>query len=87
MHGAKVKRCSSEGCTNQAKQRGVCKRHGAYRNPLDESTAFAPSLRSALDETTATLPNHRTATDSINQERVRDPPSVIFCQVIDHVEV
>jgi len=28
-HGAKVKRCSSEGCNNQAKKGGVCIKHGA----------------------------------------------------------
>ena len=29
--GKRRKRCSSEGCTNQAVRRGVCKRHGAKR--------------------------------------------------------
>eukprot|EP00984_Skeletonema_dohrnii_P019348 scaffold9214_cov125-Skeletonema_dohrnii-CCMP3373.AAC.2 len=28
-HGAKVKLCSSEGCTNYVRQGGVCIRHGA----------------------------------------------------------
>ena len=28
-HGAKLKRCSSEGCTNQAVNGGVCVKHGA----------------------------------------------------------
>ena len=28
-HGAKIKRCSTEGCTNYAQKRGVCRRHGA----------------------------------------------------------
>ncbi len=28
-HGAKMKRCSSEGCTNQAQKGGVCIKHGA----------------------------------------------------------
>ncbi len=37
--GAKVKRCSFEGCTNQSQRRGVCWRHGANRNP-HEFTAF-----------------------------------------------
>ena len=27
-HGAKVKRCSREGCTNKAVKGGVCKKHG-----------------------------------------------------------
>jgi len=30
-HGTKLKRCSSEGCSNQVKKEGVCRRHGAYR--------------------------------------------------------
>ena len=30
-HGAKHKRCSSDGCTNQAQKGGVCTRHGATR--------------------------------------------------------
>jgi hypothetical protein len=42
-HGAKIKRCSSEGCTNQVIKGGVCRRHGANRNPYDESTAFGYS--------------------------------------------
>jgi hypothetical protein len=28
-HGAKVKQCSNEGCTNHAKKGGVCVKHGA----------------------------------------------------------
>ncbi len=28
-HGAKVKRCSSDGCTNGVIKGGVCKKHGA----------------------------------------------------------
>ena len=86
-HGAKVKLCSSEGCTNQAKQKGVCKRHGAYRNPRDESTAFDLSFRSAYDETTATLSNQRIVAVSTNKERSREPPQVILCQVTDYIEV
>ena len=30
-HGAKVKQCSSERCTNYAQKGGVCVRHGAKR--------------------------------------------------------
>ena len=30
-HGAKVKRCSSEGCTNNVLNGGVCRRHGAKK--------------------------------------------------------
>ena len=29
-HGGKVTLCSTEGCTNNAHNEGVCKRHGAY---------------------------------------------------------
>ena len=53
---------------------------------LDESAAFSLSHESARDDT-ATLLNQPIATDSINQERGRDPPSVLACQAIDHVEV
>ena len=58
-HGATVKRsiCSSEGCTNQAKRGGVCKRHGAYHNTNDESTAFGSE--SEMTAATKTLPNLR----------------------------
>ena len=49
-HGAQVKRCSIEGCTSFAQRRGgLCRRHGAYRNIRDESTAFG----SEFDKTTA----------------------------------
>ena len=89
-HGAKGKVCSSEGCTNLAKRGGVCRRHGVYRNPHDESTAFTMH-ESAYDDTTATLPNQRTAVvASVNQEqgRNRNHPKVIICQVVtDYVEV
>jgi hypothetical protein len=30
-HGAKVKLCSIEGCTNQAQKGGVCVKHGAKK--------------------------------------------------------
>ena len=61
----------------------------AYSNPYDESTVFSLSRRSAHDESTATLPNHRPiAVSTTGQEQSRDPPKVIFCQVIDdYVEV
>jgi hypothetical protein len=65
-HGSKVKRCTIEGCLNNALKKGVCWRHGANRNPNDESTAFALSA-SAFERTAATLPHHRTtlaATDA-----------------------
>lgn len=56
-HGAKEKRCISDGCTNHAKRGEVCRKHGAYCNTNDESTAF----RSEYEKTTATqaLPDHR----------------------------
>ena len=82
-HGAKVKLCSINGCTNQSKRSGLCKRHGAYHNALEESTAFASSQRSSHDDMTATLPNHPIAAASTNQERGGDPPSLIVCQAID----
>ena len=84
-HGAKVKRCSIDGCTNQVKKGGVCIRHGANRN--DESTAFDLSCRSAFDESTATLLNHYATTASGVQDTSSVPPYEILCQVIDHVEV
>ena len=69
-HGAKVKvkRCSVEGCTNQSKRAGVCQRHSAYRNPHDESTAFASCFGSEFDKTTLTHPNQHNATASASQE-------------------
>ena len=79
-HGAKVKRCSSEGCSNQAVRGGVCIRHGAYRNALDESTAFG----SEYEKTTATktLPNQRASRSSLREsERISVPEEVtILCQ-------
>mmetsp|Transcript_23857 Transcript_23857/g.47330 ORF Transcript_23857/g.47330 Transcript_23857/m.47330 type:complete len:116 (-) Transcript_23857:63-410(-) len=90
-HGAKkqeIKRCSYDGCTNQVQRRGVCKRHGAYRSPDDESTAFALSCcTSAYDDTTATLPNQRTAAAAASQDQRRDPPGVIVCTEADYIEV
>jgi hypothetical protein len=47
--------CSADGCTNQVIRRGVCKRHGAYHNPHDESTAFTLH-GSRYDETTELFP-------------------------------
>ena len=46
-----VKRCNSDGCTNEAIKGGVCWRHGAYRNTNDESTAFGSEL---FEKTTVT---------------------------------
>eukprot|EP00985_Skeletonema_marinoi_P035048 scaffold45473_cov175-Skeletonema_marinoi.AAC.1 len=50
----------TEGCTNQAKRGGVCKRHGAYRNAHNESTAFGSELeKNTVTQTAVTqiLPN------------------------------
>eukprot|EP00986_Skeletonema_menzelii_P016768 scaffold15845_cov97-Skeletonema_menzelii.AAC.1 len=55
-HGAKIKRCSSEGCTNQAKRGGMCMRHGAYRNALNESTAFGSEFE--MTTVTQTISHH-----------------------------
>ena len=71
-HGAKVKRCSSDGCNNQVQKGGVCIKHGANRNPYEESTAF----ESAFDKTTATLPNLRASTGSKTNSGI---PEVVVC--------
>ena len=34
-HGGKVTLCSTEGCTNNAHNEGVCKRHGAKKYKYD----------------------------------------------------
>ena len=41
-HGAKIKLCRSEGCTNQAQKGGVCVRHGAKhkRCSIDGCTKY-----------------------------------------------
>jgi hypothetical protein len=80
-HGAKVerKRCSSEGCSNYSKRGGVCKRHGAYRNPNDESTAFASYCGSEFDKTTVTHPSKRGSDSPTNQGF---PAQVVLCGVI-----
>lgn len=81
-HGAKVQLCSSDGCTNPSKKRGLCRRHGAYRTLHDESTAFG----SELEQTTATqtLADQRA---SIADGRRRCVPGevTIVCQEIVEV--
>ena len=87
-HGAKIKRCSSEGCTNQVIKWGVCIRHGANRNPYDESTAFRYLHGSAYDETTAALSNRyapEAAAASGQDNACSNPPQVIVCQIIEEV--
>ena len=81
-HGAKVehKRCTIEGCTNYSKRGGVCIRHGAYRNPTDESTAFTSCFGSEFDKTTLTHPNQRTPAASASQTSV--PEEVAVCVVV-----
>ena len=86
-HGAKVKQCSTEGCTNKVVKGGVCWRHGAYRNPNDESTAFASCLGSEFEKTTAT---HSADSASRAQVQVEGsiPEEVVVCEVIgNYVEV
>jgi hypothetical protein len=78
-HGAKVKQCSSEGCKNIAQKGGVCRRHGAYRNNHEESTAFTSCLGSEFDKTTATHPYQRISTASKPQDDV--PEEVAVCLV------
>ena len=86
-HGAKIKLCSVEGCTNYSQRGGVCKRHGAYRNPHEESTAFTSCLGSEFEKTTLTHPNQGTSVALASQGSV--PPEVAVCVVIanNHVEV
>lgn len=84
-HRAKLKRCSIDGCTNQAKRRGVCCRHGAYRNPNDESTAFKSCFGSEVENTTASLPNRGNSAASMNQDSL--PDEVVVCGVVaEHCE-
>ncbi len=84
-HGVKVKRCSSEGCTNQAQRRGVCKRHGAYHNTQDESTAFGSEFETTT--ATQTLPNQRDSSAATNGVEGSSVPGevTIMCQEIVEV--
>ena len=45
----------------------MCWRHGAYRNLIDESTAFASCLGSEFEKTTVTHPSQRDSGSSSNQ--------------------
>ena len=62
-------------------------RHGANRNPADESTVFASYLGSEFEKTTATLPNQGNMSTSKNQGRL--PSEVVVGGVIaeNYVEV
>ena len=84
-HGAKVKLCSSEGCTNYAQRGGLCRRHSAYRSTQDESTAFG----SEYEKTTATQTStNKCASGSAPRglERGSVPEEVtILCQEIVEV--
>ena len=83
-HGAKVKRCSSEGCTNHAQKGGVCWRHGAYRNTNDESTAFGSEFE--LNTATQSQPNHASRRPAIIAQRGGSiPGEVAICQEIYEV--
>ena len=79
-HGAKVIRCSVEGCTNQSKRGGVCIKHGAYRNPNDDSTAFPSCFGSEFDKTTLTRPNQRSSATLARPGSI--PGEVVVCGVI-----
>ena len=80
-HGATVKRCSIEGCTNQVIKGGVCMRHGTLHKQNDESTAFASCLGSEFEKTTATSPNQRNPPATMmNQGSL--PKEVVICGVI-----
>ena len=62
---------------NKSLRRGVCKRHGAYCTPNDESTAF----ESKFDETTATLNLiHQSAGGAIDERRTGVPGEVVICR-------
>ena len=83
-HGAKVKLCSSEGCTNQSVRRGLCCRHGAYLQ--DESTAFGSKLE--MTTATQTTISHQRASNAAvrGQEESSVPEEVtILCQEIVEV--
>ena len=92
-HGAKMKKklCSSEGCTNYSKRGGLCQRHGAYRNPTDESTAFPSCFGSEFEKTTATYPNQNqyAPAELASQAQVQGQgniPEVVVCEVIGNYE-
>ena len=81
-HGAKIKRCRIQGCLNQRRRK-----HGAYRNPLDEFTVLFGSLGSQFDATTPTLP-HRASRAATRRRQGRSsvPEEVtIVCQEIVEV--
>ena len=44
-HGAKVKLCSTDGCTNQVVRGGVCIQHGAIKRCSKEVCAAGMGLR------------------------------------------
>ena len=57
-----------------------------HKYHIDESTAFAQSRRSAFDETTATVTRYQSDAASTNKDQIRDPPSMIVCQVTNYFE-
>ena len=50
-HGTKVKTCSHEGCTNQARNGGVCIRHGAKQNKRKTCSHDIQKIHKELCET------------------------------------
>ena len=84
-HGAKVKLCSIQGCLNQRQRNGVCRRHGAYRNPL--ATILFGSLGSQFDMTTVTLPHRASGASIRGQQGGSSVPEevTIVCQEIVEV--
>ena len=85
-HGAKLKRCSKVGCTNGAKKRGLCYRHGAYQNTNDESTAFGSEFEKTTATATLSLPNEFASRPPIIGQGGSVPDEVaIVCQEIVEV--
>ena len=74
-HGAKIKLCNSEGCTNYAQKGGVCKRHGAHRNIQDESTAFGSEFE--MTTATQTLPSQRASRAAVRGQEDSSVPGEV----------
>ena len=64
---------------------GVCKRHGAYRNTQDESTAFGSELE--MTNAAQTLPNQRTLRAAVRGHEENSVPKevIAFCREIVEV--
>ena len=78
-HGAKVKRCSNEDCTNGAVKGGVCKRHGAKVLKQSSATLTAGySTDNSADKspsTASTAATGPTTTALAKKKRKRESPS------------